>query len=114
MKYSSTVAAGCKASKQVVCFSQSWSWSSPHRSWKTGWRRSSLAEGLRSGSSSRQRRVRSFKAGDNVSGTVGGSFAHAIWNNRVNDSFYLEEDFNDVIRERHVPSRLFIDCEAPR
>ena len=58
--------------------------------------------------------MRSFKAGDNVSGTVGGSFAHAIWNNRVNDSFYLEEDFNDVIRERHVPSRLFIDCEALR
>ena len=41
--------------------------------------------------------MRSFKAGDNVSGTVGGSFAHAIWNNGVNDSFYLEEDFNDVI-----------------
>ena len=54
--------------------------------------------------------MRSFKAGDNVSGTVGGSLAHAIWNNRVNDSFYLEEDFNGVIR--HVPSRLFIDCEA--
>ena len=58
--------------------------------------------------------MRSFKAGDNVSGTVGGSFAHAIWNNRVNDCFYLEEDFNDVIRERHVPSRLFIDCESIR
>ena len=56
--------------------------------------------------------MRSFKAGDNVSGTVGGSFAHAIWNNRVNDSFYLEEDFNDVIRDRHVLSRPFIDCEA--
>ena len=56
--------------------------------------------------------MRSFKAGDNVSGTVGGSFAHAIWNNRVNDFFYLEDDFNDVIRERHVPSRLFIDCEV--
>ena len=56
--------------------------------------------------------MRSFKAGDNVSGTVGGSFAHAIWNNGFNDSFYLEEDFNDVIRESLVPSRLFIDCEA--
>ena len=58
--------------------------------------------------------MRSFKAGDNVSGTVGGSFAHAIWNNRVNDCSQLEEDFNNVIRERHVPSRLFFYCEALR
>ena len=75
----------------------------PHISWKTGWRRSSLAEGLRFGSSSRQRRVRSFKAGDRVSGTFGGSCAHAIWKNGVNDSKYLEEDFNAVIRDRNVP-----------
>ena len=106
-KYSSTVAAGCKASKQVVCFSQSWSWSSPHRSWKTGWRRSSLAEGLRSGSSSRQRRVRSFKAGDNVSGTVGGSFAHAIWNNGVNDSFLSWRGSTLISRQSEFSEMLF-------
>ena len=50
--------------------------------------------------------MRSFKAGDNVSGTVGGSFAHAIWNNRVNDSFSLEEDFNDVISHQGDLSTL--------
>jgi len=85
-KYSSTVAAGCKAKTSCVDFSVvvvvDVAKMTPvsHISWKTGWRRSSLAEGLRFGSSSRQRRVRSFKAGDRVSGTLGGSCAHAILN----------------------------------
>ena len=87
-----------------------------HISWKTGWRRSSLAEGLRFGSSSRQRRVRSFKAGDRVSGTLGGSCAHAIWKNGVNDCKCLDEDFNAVIRDRNAPSQPLIlpliDCDA--
>ena len=58
--------------------------------------------------------MRSFKAGDNVSGTVGGSFAHAIWNNRVNDFFYLEEDFNNVISHQGylLTVRLYASFET--
>ena len=49
------------------------------RSWNTGWRRRSLAEGRLLGSSSRQRRARSLTAGDRLPGTSGGAVAHAIY-----------------------------------
>ena len=77
--------------------SQSWP------SWKTGWSRSSLAEGRRAGSSSRQRRIRSLRAGETVGGTSGGPAAHAIWKNILLKYFFTKIFFVEIFLSKILP-----------